>query len=107
MGGRCLSKTLLGTNGSGEAGVLGMKKFLLGAAGLVAALSMAAPASAADMSVPYKAAPAMIAAIYDWSGLYIGLNGGGGTSRKGWDISKNLGLAVGPTFPEGCHDASG
>ena len=53
-----------------------MKKFLLGAAGLVAALSMAAPASAADMGVPYVKAPAMVAAIYDWSGLYIGVNGG-------------------------------
>ena len=41
-----------------------MKKFLLGAAGLVAALSVAAPAVAADLAVrPYTKAPAMIAAI--------------------------------------------
>jgi outer membrane immunogenic protein len=84
-----------------------MKKFLLGAAGLVAALSMTAPASAADMAVPYVKAPSMVAAIYDWSGLYIGVNGGGGLARKCWDITNNLNINVIPTFREGCHDATG
>ena len=38
-----------------------MKKFLLGAAGLIAAMSMTAPASAADLAArPYTKAPAMI-----------------------------------------------
>jgi outer membrane immunogenic protein len=84
-----------------------MRKLLLGAAGLVAALSMAAPASAADLAArPYVKAPAMIAAIYDWSGLYIGLNGGGGEARKCWDINNNLGAPV-ASFREGCHDATG
>ena len=51
-----------------------MKKFLLGTVGLVA-LGMAAPALAADMAV--KAAPMpYVAPIYDWSGFYIGANGG-------------------------------
>ena len=45
----------------------------------------------------------MIAAVYDWSGFYIGANGGWGSSRNSWDI---LPLA-GCTFPEGSHDASG
>ncbi len=85
-----------------------MKKFLLGAAGLIAAMSMAAPASAADMGVPYTKAPSpMIAAIYDWSGFYLGLNGGGGSARKCWDISNNLGAPVIPNVREGCHDATG
>jgi outer membrane immunogenic protein len=86
-----------------------MKRILAGAAGLVAALSLSAPASAADLAArPYtKAPPAMIAAIYDWSGFYIGLNGGGGSSRKCWDINNNLGAAVVPAFREGCHDATG
>jgi outer membrane immunogenic protein len=80
-----------------------MKKFLLGTAGLVA-LSMAAPASAADMAArPYtKAPPPMVAAMYDWSGFYLGLNGGWGSARKCWD-NVDLGVAV----AEGCHDASG
>lgn len=80
-----------------------MKKFLLGTVGLVA-LSMAAPASAADLAArPYtKAPPAMVAAYYDWSGFYVGLNGGWGTSRKCWDDT-TLGFAL----ADGCHDASG
>ena len=50
----------------------------------------------------------MIAAAYDWSGFYIGLNGGGGWSGKCWDIVTNiLGAAVLPPVSEGCHTASG
>jgi outer membrane immunogenic protein len=85
-----------------------MKKFLLGAIGLLA-LGMAAPASAADLAArPYtKAPPPMMAAIYDWSGLYVGLNGGGGWSRKCWDRTSTLGVILTPPVAEGCHDASG
>jgi outer membrane immunogenic protein len=81
-----------------------MKKFLLGAVGLVA-LSFAAPASAADLAArPYTKAPPMIAAAYDWSGFYIGANGGWGSSRKCWDVTDPNGVFV---AAEGCHDASG
>src|ERR1700682_4071132 len=80
-----------------------MKKFLLGAVGLVA-LIFAAPASAADLAArPYTKAPAMIAAVYDWSGFYIGANGGWGSSRNCWDFLP----AAGGTSPEGCHNATG
>jgi outer membrane immunogenic protein len=86
-----------------------MRKLLLGAMGLIA-LGASAPAMAADMAVPapsYKAAPAMIAAVYDWSGLYMGLNGGGGWTHKCWDNTNLLGVPTIPTAPEGCHDATG
>ena len=85
-----------------------MKKFLLSTVGFVA-LGMAAPASAADLAArPYtKAPPPMVAAIYDWSGFYIGVNGGGGWSRKCWDNTVFLGVPTVPSFAEGCHDASG
>jgi outer membrane immunogenic protein len=84
-----------------------MKKVLLGAAGLVAVLSMTAPASAADLAArPYTKAPVMIPAMYDWSGFYIGLNGGGGEARKCWDINNFLGATV-TSFREGCHNATG
>jgi outer membrane immunogenic protein len=80
-----------------------MKKFLLATVGLVA-LGMAAPASAADLAArPYTKAPPMVAAIYDWSGFYVGANGGWGSSRNCWDF---LPVAGGVT-PEGCHDATG
>src|SRR3954451_18238033 len=85
-----------------------MKKILLGTIAVVS-LAAAAPASAADLAArPYaKAPPPMIAAIYDWSGFYIGINGGGGWSQKCWDRTNDAGLILTPAFAEGCHDASG
>src|SRR6266851_5484688 len=72
-----------------------MKKFLLGAVGLVA-LSFAAPASAADLAArPYTKAPAMIAAVYDWSGFYVGANGGWGTSHNCYTNTATGGTAGG------------
>ena len=53
-----------------------MKKFLLGTLGLVA---MAAPALAADL--PVKAPPPVLPPMYNWSGFYIGGNGGWGRRR--------------------------
>lgn len=82
-----------------------MKKFLLGTFGLIAL--GAAPAMAADLGArPYTKAPPIIAAAYDWSGFYVGANGGWGTSRNCWDY---LGTTALPqvTTGEGCHDASG
>ena len=71
-----------------------MKKFLLGTVGLVA-LGMAAPASAADLAARYtKAPPPMVAPIYDWSGFYIGANGGWGESHSCVDFFNAAGLDV-------------
>lgn len=78
-----------------------MNKNLLLAAVSFVALSAAAPAVAADLAArPYtKAPPAAIAAVYDWSGFYIGINGGGASSHASWDL---VGFG-----PEGSHDATG
>jgi len=73
----------------------------------VITLGAAAPAAAADLPArpaPYTKAPAVVAAAYDWSGFYIGINGGGGFSHKCWDFDNGLDF---PSSPEGCHDASG
>jgi outer membrane immunogenic protein len=78
-----------------------MKRFLLGAIGLI---GIAAPASAADMGVPYTKAPVMIPAFYDWSGIYLGLNGGWGTEQRCFDIVTAAGTFV---AADGCHTASG
>jgi outer membrane immunogenic protein len=85
-----------------------MKKILLGLVGL-AALGIAAPASAADLAArPYsKAPPVMMPAMYDWSGFYIGLNGGGGWSHKCWTNTSVLGGATIPSASEGCNNATG
>jgi outer membrane immunogenic protein len=54
-----------------------MKNFLMGTVGLIALGVFSAPASAADMAArPYTKAPPMVQAVYDWSGFYIGINGG-------------------------------
>src|SRR5450631_1489946 len=81
-----------------------MRKFLLATVGLVA-LGMAAPASAADLAArPYtKAPPPMIAPIYDWTGFYIGANGGWGQSRNCVDFVGVAGVVV----ADGCRERSG
>ena len=79
-----------------------MKKFLLGTVGLLA-LGMGVPASAADMAVKARPPAPVLAPIYDWSGFYIGANGGWGSSQKCWD-SVAPALLIGA---EGCHDATG
>ena len=82
-----------------------MKKFLLGTVGLLALLGMVAPASAADLAArPYtKAPPPVVAPIYDWSGFYIGANGGWGQSHSCVDLFN----AAGTDFIGGCGDRSG
>lgn len=82
-----------------------MKKILFSTIGIVA-FGLSAPASAADLAArPYTKAPApMVATIYDWSGFYIGINGGGGSSHKCWDfVTPVTGVLLG----EGCHNATG
>ena len=71
-----------------------MKKFLLGTVGL-AALCMTAPAIAADLPArTYKAAPVMVAPMYNWSGFYIGMNGGWGSSRNRYEWTGPLGVTA-------------
>jgi outer membrane immunogenic protein len=80
-----------------------MKKFLLGASALVAVVSIT-PASAADLAArPYTKAPPMMAPIYDWTGFYIGANGGWGRQRNCF-VSTDATTLLGN---EGCHDADG
>jgi outer membrane immunogenic protein len=61
-------------------------------------------ANAADLAArPYTKAPPMIAAIYDWSGFYIGANAGYGSAHTCWNQVAGFAPGVG----EGCHDATG
>jgi outer membrane immunogenic protein len=67
-----------------------MKRSLVAGLGFLA-LAAAAPASAADLprgSVPYRA-PAYLAG-YNWTGFYLGINGGGAWGSSDWN-----GLGVG------------
>ena len=81
-----------------------MKKFWLGTVGVLA-LGMAAPASAADLAArPYTKAPPppVVAPIYDWSGFYIGANGGWGSAHNCWDVTPFGGVL----FNDGCVNRS-
>ena len=63
-----------------------MKKFLLTALGLVA-FGAAAPASAADLGArPYTKAPTIVAPGVNWTGFYIGAEGGGGWGNDSWTV---------------------
>jgi outer membrane immunogenic protein len=84
-----------------------MKKFLLSAVGLT--VLGIAPTLAADLPAPlptYSKAPAIVAPVYNWSGFYIGINGGGASSRECFTITSAAGNAVNPNS-EGCHSATG
>jgi outer membrane immunogenic protein len=78
-----------------------MKKFLLSTVGLIA-LGMAAPASAADMAVKAPPAPPP-PALYNWTGFYIGANGGWGETHNCWDFVTVLGTSI----SDGCRTRSG
>jgi len=79
-----------------------MRKFLAAAVSFAAITMAAAPVSAADMAV--KARPvAPLPMIYDWSGFYIGANGGWGQSRNCWDFV----TAAGAIVTDACADRSG
>ncbi len=81
-----------------------MKRFLRGAIGLVA-MGMVAPAIAADLPAQtYSKAPVMIPAAYDWSGVYLGVNGGWGTENRCFDSITAAGTFV---AADGCHNTSG
>jgi outer membrane immunogenic protein len=84
-----------------------MNRFTLLAATAIAVVA-AAPAFAADLAArpapAYTKAPAIVQAAYDWSGFYIGINGGWGTSHVNWNADPFPGFAGGD---EGSHDASG
>ena len=81
-----------------------MKRFLLGVVGVVA-IGIAAPAFAADLPAQaYSKAPVMIPAAYDWSGIYVGINGGWGSEHRCFDSITAAGTLI---APDGCHNTTG
>jgi len=84
-----------------------MNRFAIVGAGLLSLAGFAGAASGADLSArTYSKAPALVAPVYDWSGFYIGLNGGGASSHQCLTITSVAGGAVFPNS-EGCHNATG
>jgi outer membrane immunogenic protein len=62
-----------------------MKAILAASVGVLALAGALAPAAAADLprQMPTKA-PAYVAPYYNWTGLYIGINGGGAFGDSSW-----------------------
>src|SRR5580698_579302 len=63
---------------------------------LAAAITVGAVAPAAAADLPARApasykAPAIVEAAYDWSGFYVGINGGGATSDVDWNADPTPG----------------
>jgi outer membrane immunogenic protein len=82
-------------------------KLIISAAVAISAIVGVGAASAADVAPRYtKAPPIAPVVVYDWSGFYVGINGGGGSSRKCWDLISVTGTAR-PLFAEGCSNATG
>jgi outer membrane immunogenic protein len=84
-----------------QAQEIDMIRVLLAAA---CAIAIGTSAPAADLTARpfHKAPPSLATAIYDWSGFYVGANGGWGSSRTCWDA-----ISFGVVAAEGCHDATG
>jgi outer membrane immunogenic protein len=77
-----------------------MKKFLLATVALAA---LGSSASAADLAArPYTKVPAVVVAVYDWSGFYIGANGGWGQAHRNPHVN-----VLGVDVDLGSHDADG
>lgn len=71
------------------------------------ALVAAGAASAADLPArgpaPPPRAPVFVAPVYNWTGFYVGINGGWASAHKCWDFVPGAGLPL----REGCHTPAG
>jgi len=81
-----------------------VNRMTLGATTAVALLTTSLAALAADLPQKVYAPPRpVMLAVYDWTGFYIGANGGYGTSRNCWGSVQAGNVVVN----DGCHSQSG
>ena len=72
-----------------------MKRFVLGLVGWAALTgSVAAADLARPVPQPYYQAP-VAAQLYNWTGFYIGVNGGGAFGRSAWDPTGHFNMSGG------------
>ena len=63
-----------------------MKRILLASAAMLALTGLVGTANAADLPRQmYTKAPPMAAPYYNWTGFYVGVNGGGGWGSADWN----------------------
>ncbi|MDO8398744.1 MAG: outer membrane beta-barrel protein [Bradyrhizobium sp.] len=83
-------------------------KFIALLGGAALSLGLVNAASAADMAArPYTKAAPIAVAMYNWTGFYIGANGGWASSHKCWDYAGTVAAPLAVNLAEGCHDATG
>jgi outer membrane immunogenic protein len=68
---------------------------------------MSAAASAADLPAKAPYVKAMPEVGFNWTGLYVGLNAGGGSAHNCWDMNGAFIVGFNPALHEGCNDATG
>jgi outer membrane immunogenic protein len=89
-------------------GTLKMRRFAIVGMSLACVAGCAGTASAADLAAKvYTKAPPVVAPIYNWAGFYIGLNGGGASSRNCWNLTNSLGTPVPSAPSSGCNNGTG
>jgi outer membrane immunogenic protein len=73
-----------------------MKRVLLASVGALTLAALVGPANAADLSRRYPAPAQQVnkapiySPVYNWTGMYIGINGGGAWGQSGWDTTGNF-----------------
>jgi len=74
-----------------------MKSVLLASVGVLTLAALAAPAGAADLPRRYDPVPQapIYAPAYNWTGFYIGINGGGAWGDSSWDSAGSFDLTGG------------
>lgn len=69
-----------------------MHRLVIVGAGLLSIAGVVGAASAADLPARmYTKASPVVAPVYDWTGFYIGLNGGGASSHECYTITSVAG----------------
>ena len=73
-----------------------MKRLVFASAAIAALVGVGGSASAADLprQMPVKAAP-YVAPYYNWTGFYLGINGGGAWGRSQWDSTGSFDVSGG------------
>lgn len=67
-----------------------MKRVLVASVGALTLAALAGPAAAADLPRRYDPVPMkapVYAPIYNWTGFYLGISGGGGWGRSDWSAT--------------------
>jgi outer membrane immunogenic protein len=72
-----------------------MKRLFLVAVGLIALMGSAAAADLPPGPGPYYKAPPFLPPAYNWSGFYLGVNGGGAFGSSTWDSAGGFNMTGG------------